>query len=166
MSNPERLKKPVSASVVTMSTLMGPSHANIFGKVHGGIILKIADEVSYVCGCKHSGYQCVTASVDRVDFYHSINIGDVVTLEASINVVGRTSMEIGVKVTAENLLKGTKVHTNSCYITMVALDSEGKPVEVPELILENDNDIRRNNEALHRRKQRLDQIFQKNNEKK
>lgn len=161
----EKLSKPVSASVVQMSMLMGTSHSNIFGNVHGGIILKTADEVAYVCGCKHAGYQCVTASVDRVDFYHSISIGDVVTFEASVNLVGRSSMEIGVKVTAENLLKGTKVHTNSCYFTMVALDSSGKPVEVPRLILENDNDVRRNTEAQYRRQQRLDQRFQKNNSK-
>ena len=158
----ERKAKKVSESIVTMSNLMSPDHANIFGKVHGGIILKISDEVSYVCACKHSGYQCVTASVDRVDFYYPISIGDLVTFEASINLVGKSSMEVGVKVTAENLLEGTKVHTNSCYFTMVALDANGKPALAPELILENDDQIRRNNEAQYRRQQRLDHRFQKN----
>jgi acyl-CoA hydrolase len=158
----KRKEKPVSASVVKMNILMTPSQANFFGKVHGGNILKFADEVAYVCGCKHSGHACVTASIDRVDFYHSINIGDLVTFDASVNLVGRSSMEIGVKVTAEDLLKGTKVHTNSCYFTMVALDKEGKPVEVPLLLLESDEDVRRNSEAQHRRKQRLDQGFKKN----
>lgn len=157
--------KTVLESIVKMNTLMNPSQANIFGKVHGGNILKLADEVAYVCGCKHSGYQCVTASVDRVDFYHSINIGDLVTFEASVNLVGKSSMEIGVKVTAEDLLKGTKVHTNSCYFTMVALDKWGKPVEVPRLSLETEDDKRRNAEAQYRRQQRLDQRFQKNNQK-
>lgn len=154
--------KPVSESIVEMSTLMNPTQANIFGKVHGGNILKLADEIAYVCGCKHSGYQCVTASVDRVDFYNSVNIGDLVTFKASINLVGKTSMEIGVKVIAENLLDNTKVHTNSCYFTMVALDSSGRPVEVPRLILENEDDKRRNQEAQVRRQHRLDQRFQKN----
>ena len=160
-----KVSKPVSLSVVSMSDLMGTSYANIFGKVHGGIILKKADEIAYVCACKHAGFQCVTASVDQVDFYHSINIGDVVTFEASVNLVGRSSLEIGVKVTAENLLKGEKVHTNTCYFTMVALDSDGKPTEVPKLELENDNDLRRNVEAQYRRQQRLDHRFQKNTNK-
>ncbi len=157
-----KLAKPVSESIVKMDILMNPSMANFFGKVHGGNILKLADEAAYVCGCKHSGYQCVTASVDRVDFYNSINIGDLVTFDISVNYVGRTSMEIGVKVTAENLLKGTRVHTNSCYFTMVALDENGKPVEVPGLILENEEHQRRNAEAQYRRQQRLDQRFKKN----
>ena len=156
-------EKTVLDSIVKMSSLMNPSQANLFGKVHGGNILKLADEIAYVCACKHSGYQSVTASVDRVDFYHSINIGDLVTLEASVNLVGRTSMEIGVKVTSEDLLKGTKVHTNSCYFTMVALDKSGKPVEVPRLKMENEEDERRNSEAKYRRQQRLDQRFKKNN---
>jgi len=155
--------KPVSDSTVKMNSLMNPSQANLFGKVHGGNILKLADEVAYVCGCKHSGFPCVTASIDRVDFYHSVNIGDLVTFEASLNLVGRTSMEIGVKVTAENLLTGAKVHTNSCYFTMVALDTSGKPTEVPRLKLENEEDERRNKEAQYRRQQRLDQRFKKNN---
>ena len=120
----DKKEKPVSDSIVKMNILMSPSHANFFGKVHGGKVLMHADEVAYVCGCKHSGHQCVTASIDRVDFYHSINIGDLVTFDASINLVGRSSMEIGVKVTAENLLNGSKVHTNSCYFTMVALDND------------------------------------------
>lgn len=158
--------KSVSESRVKMSTLMNPSQANLFGNVHGGNILKLADEIAYVCGCKHSGYQCVTASVDRVDFYHSVNIGDLVTLEASVNLVGRSSMEIGVKVVAEDLLKNTKVHTNSCYFTMVALDSNGKPIEVPRLKLEDEDDERRNKEAQVRRQQRLDQRFKKNNQEK
>src|SRR5687767_13165825 len=142
----ERLEKPVSDSIVKMNVLMTPSQANFFGKVHGGNIIKQADEVAYVCGYKHSGHPCVTASIDRVDFYHSINIGDLVTFEASVNYVGKSSMEIGVKVTSENLLEGTKVHTNSCYFTMVALDKDEKPTEVPLLLLESDDQRRRNEE--------------------
>ncbi|MFN8673003.1 MAG: acyl-CoA thioesterase [Candidatus Sericytochromatia bacterium] len=154
--------KPVSESVTIMSRLMNPTEANIFGNVHGGNILKLADEVAYVCGCKHSGKPCVTASVDRVDFYHPINIGDLVTFYASVNLVGRSSMEVGVKVVAENIIKGTKIHANTLYFTMVALDENGKPIEVPELLLETVEQQRRNGEAQHRRKQRLDQKFQKN----
>ncbi|MFN8576402.1 MAG: acyl-CoA thioesterase [Candidatus Sericytochromatia bacterium] len=158
--------KKVSESVVYMSRLMNPTEANLFGNVHGGNILKLADEIAYVCGCKHAGFQCVTASVDRVDFYHSINIGDLVTFQASVNLVGRSSMEIGVKVVAENLLTQNKVHTNSCYFTMVALDSNGKPTEVPKLTLETEDDTRRNHEAQVRRQQRLDHRFQKNKQEK
>lgn len=158
----KRRLKSVSDSKIQMSILMGPSYANHHGKVHGGNILKLADEAAYVCASKHSGYECVTASIDRVDFYSPVNIGDVVTFEASVNLVGRTSMEIGVKVTAESTTKGTKIHSNSCYITMVAIDDNGKTVEVPDLILENEQQIRRNKEAQYRRQQRLDNKFQKN----
>lgn len=157
-----RQSKTVSESISIMSSLMGPSHANLFGKVHGGNILKLADEVAYVCACKHSGKPCVTASVDRVDFYQSINLGDLVTFYSSVNLVGRTSMEIGVKVVAENILKGTKVHANTLYLTMVGLDENGKPTEVPDLILETTEEHRRNNEAKYRRQQRLDHKFEKN----
>ena len=104
----------------------------------------------------------VTASVDRVDFYNPINIGDLVTFYASVNLVGKTSMEVGVKVIAENILKGIKIHANTLYFTMVALDENARPTEVPELLLETGEHERRNTEAQHRRKQRLDQGFKKN----
>lgn len=153
---------PVSNSQIQMSLFMNKSHANIYGNVHGGIILKTADEVAYVCAVKHCGKPCVTASVDRVDFYNPINIGNLVTFLASVNYVGKTSMEIGVKVIAEDLFKRTSVHTNTCYFTMVAIDENGRPTEVPDIILENDEQRRRYNEAIHRRQQRLDTRFKKN----
>lgn len=158
----KRKVKPVSDSKIQMSILMGTTYANHHGKVHGGNILKLADEAAYVCASKHSGYECVTASIDRVDFYSPVNIGDVLTFEASVNLVGTTSMEIGVKVTAESTTKGTKIHSNTCYITMVAIDGDGKPAIVPDLVLENEQQIRRNKEAQYRRQQRLDNRFQKN----
>jgi acyl-CoA hydrolase len=158
----KRLAYPVSNSLVQMSLLMNKSHANIYGNVHGGIILKMADEVAYVCAVKHCGKPCVTASVDRVDFYYPINIGNLVTFLASVNYVGKTSMEIGVKVLAEDLFKRTSVHTNTCYFTMVAIDENRKPTEVPDIIIENDEQKRRYEEAIHRRQQRLDTRFKKN----
>jgi len=155
----EKVAKKVSESVVVMNILMNQNHVNLFGKAHGGEILKLADEAAYVCACKHSGFQCVTASIDKVDFYSPVNIGDLLTIEACVNLVGKSSMEIGVKISAENLLTGEKLHTNSCYFTMVALNKEGKPVnEISGLILETDEQKRRNNEARIRRENRIEEL--------
>jgi len=134
-----------------MSQLMLPQHANIAGTVYGGAILSIADSVAYVCAARHAGPNCVTVSVDQVDFREPIRIGEVVTFKASVNYVGRTSMEIGIRIEAENLKTGEKRHTNSCYITMVALDDHGKPVEVPRLICETEIEKRRFREGQIRR---------------
>src|SRR5438045_2835162 len=103
-----------------MSQLMLPQHVNFGGVVYGGTILSIADSVAYVCAARHAGPLCVTASVDRVDFREPIKIGDVVTFLASVNYVGRTSMEIGIKILAEDIRTNKKRHTNSCYFTMVS----------------------------------------------
>ena len=145
-------EKKVSESRTEMSQLMLPQHANFGGMVYGGAILSIADSVSYVCAARHAGPSCVTVSVDRVDFRQPIRIGELVTFLASVNFVGRTSMEVGIKIFAENLKTGQKRHTNSCYITMVCLDDQGRPKEVPRLVPETAEEKRRYEEGRKRRK--------------
>ena len=121
---------------LSMTVLMTPDMANFSGKVHGGAILKKLDEVAYACASRYSGHYVVTLSVDRVLFKQPIHVGELVTFLASINHVGRSSMEVGVKVVAENIRDKVIRHTNSCYLTMVAVDSEGRPARVPPLTLE------------------------------
>ncbi|MDG3581517.1 MULTISPECIES: acyl-CoA thioesterase [Galbibacter] len=135
--------KPVSASRIEISELMLPSHSNFSGKIHGGFILSLLDQIAFACASKHCGSYCVTASVDTVDFLKPIEIGELVTMKASVNFVGNTSIVIGIRVEAENIQTGVVKHCNSSYFTMVAKDSEGKSVKVPGLILESENDIKR-----------------------
>ncbi len=142
--------KPVSASRLVMAQMMTPLDANAAGNVHGGNIMKLADSASGVVAIRHSGRNCVTATVDRFEFHAPVFVGNLVTLYASLNYVGRTSMEVGVRVEAEDLRTGKKTHTNTSYFVMVALDESGRPVEVPPLILENEDDRRRNLEARRR----------------
>jgi len=117
---------------VTFTMLMTPEMANFSGNVHGGALLKLLDQVAYTCASRYSGYYAVTLSVDQVSFREPIKIGELVTFFSSVNYVGRTSMEIGVKVIAEDVHSHKKRHTNSCYFTMVAMN-DGKPIEVPPL---------------------------------
>ncbi len=135
--------KPVSASRLVLAQVMTPQDANVYGNVHGGNVMRLADTAAGVVAIRHSERNCVTASVDRFEFHAPIYVGNLVTLLASLNRVGRTSMEVGVRVEAEDLRTGRKTHTNSSYFTMVALGDDGKPVEVPGLILETDEDRRR-----------------------
>jgi uncharacterized protein (TIGR00369 family) len=135
--------KRITASQVTISELMLPSHSNFNGKIHGGYILRLLDQIAFACASKHSGVYCVTASVDTVDFLNPIEIGELVTMKASVNYVGRSSMVIGIRVEAENIQTGAVKHCNSSHFTMVAKDEEGRSVQVPGLILETDDDIRR-----------------------
>lgn len=147
--------KPVSASRTLMSQLMMPQDANHMGYVHGGTLLSIADKVAYVCASRHAERVCTTAAVDSVQFRSPIRVGQLVSFMASVNYVGTTSMEVGIRIVAEDLMTGDTVHTNSCYFTMVALDAHGKPVPVRPLILETAEDKRRNKAAAARRKFRL-----------
>ena len=124
-----------SESEVTISELMLPSHSNFNGKIHGGYILSLLDQIAFACASKHSGQYCVTASVDTVDFLRPIEIGELVTMKASVNYVGTSSMVIGIRVEAENIQTGESKHCNSSYITMVAKDKNGKGTKVPGLIL-------------------------------
>lgn len=135
--------KTVASSHVSISVLMLPSHTNFSGKIHGGYILSLLDQIAFACGSKFSGNYCVTASVDTVNFLKPIEVGELVTMKASVNYVGNSSMVVGIRVEAENIQTGHKKHCNSSYFTMVAKDNEGKSVPVPGLILSSFEDIKR-----------------------
>jgi len=147
---------PVPQSQVTMTRLMDPQDANLTGNVFGGVILAAVDRIAYVCATRHAGLPSVTASFDQVDFRSPIQIGEVVTLRASANTVGRTSMEIGVRVTAEPVTGGESRHTNTCYVTMVALDPDGRPSAVPRLEIRTEDEYRRYRDAEERRAARIE----------
>jgi uncharacterized protein (TIGR00369 family) len=140
--------RPVSSSQTTITELMIPSYANFGGKIHGGILLSLMDKVAYACASKHSGAYCVTVSVDKVEFMQPVEVGELVSLFASVNYVGRSSMIIGIRVEAQNVKKGTIKHTNSSYFTMVAKDDDNNPTEVPALILQNKEEVKRFIEAM------------------
>jgi uncharacterized protein (TIGR00369 family) len=140
--------KPVSASQTTITELMIPSYANFGGKIHGGILLSLMDKVAYACASKHAGAYCVTVSVDKVEFLQPVEVGELVSLHASVNHVGNSSMIIGIRVEAQNVKKGTVKHTNSCYFTMVAKGDDEKPTQVPMLVLENREHVKRFIEAM------------------
>lgn len=140
--------KPVSASHVTISELMLPSHTNFSGKIHGGYILSLLDQIAFASASKFSGNYCVTASVDTVNFLQPIEVGELVTMKASVNYVGRSSMIIGIRVTSENIQTGAIKHCNSSYFTMVAKDEQGKSVPVPGLQLKTADDVRRFSNCL------------------
>lgn len=138
-----RTFKTVASSDISISELMLPSHTNFSGKIHGGYILSLLDQIAFACASKFSGNYCVTASVDTVNFLKPIEVGELVTMKASVNYVGNSSMIIGIRVEAENIQTGTIKHCNSSYFTMVAKDNTGKSTLVPGLILMNKNDVRR-----------------------
>jgi uncharacterized protein (TIGR00369 family) len=140
-----------------MSELMMPNMANNLGHVFGGVILSLVDRVAAVAAIRHARQPCVTVSVDRVDFHQPIHLGELVIARASVNFVGRTSMEVGVRIEAEHLVTGERRHTNSCYVTFVAIDPDGHPVPVRPLLLETDEDRRRHEGALARRRLRLEE---------
>ncbi len=144
--------KKIKDSQITLSELMLPSYSNFNGKIHGGYILSQMDQIAFACASKHSRAYCVTASVDTVDFLNPIEIGELVTMKASVNFVGNSSMIIGIRVEAENILTGVVNHCNSSYFTMVAKDKDGNSIAVPGLILENDDDIRRFIKGIKRNK--------------
>lgn len=146
---------PVTHSQQTMTQLTTPLDANLLGNVFGGVVLAAVDKIAYVCAARHAGRTCVTASFDQVDFRSPIHVGEMLTLLASVNFAGRTSLEIGVRVTSEPVFEGESRHTNSCYVTMVAIDDRGRPVPVPKLILEDELQYRRYQDALERRRARL-----------
>ena len=135
--------KSVESSQVILSELMLPSHSNFSGKIHGGFILSLMDQIAFASASKFSGYYCVTASVDTVNFLNPIEIGELVTLKASVNFVGNSSMIVGIRVESENIQTGTCKHCNSSYFTMVAKDENGKTTKVPGLIVSNSDEIRR-----------------------
>ena len=134
-----------------------PQHANNLGHVFGGVILSMMDRTSAVSAIRHARSSCVTVSVDRVDFREPIHLGELVVMKASVNFAGRTSMEVGVRVEAEDLITGVRRHTNSCYLTFVAIDAAGRPVPVPPLLPETEIERRRHAAAGQRRRRRLEE---------
>lgn len=148
-------EKRVKDSRVTVSQVMQPADANPAGNVHGGTIMKLIDNAAGVVAIRHSRCNAVTASVDRLDFHHPAFVGDLLILSASLNMTGRTSMEIGVRVEAENLMTGKRRHIASAYLTYVALDSDLKPRPIEQVVVETEEEKRRNREAIARREARL-----------
>lgn len=142
---------PVKFSQTTLTELMIPSYANFGGKIHGGILLSLMDKVAYACSSKHAGAYCVTVSVDEVEFLQPVEVGELVYLKASVNYVGNTSLVVGIQVTAENVKNHTVKHTNTSYFTMVAKGDDDKPAQVPPLVLEDMDQIRRFIEAIKRK---------------
>ncbi|MGF0537805.1 acyl-CoA thioesterase [Agrobacterium sp. ES01] len=138
-------------SELEMVVLMTPDMANFSGKVHGGALLNLLDRVAYSCASRFSQQYAVTLSVDQVVFRQPIQVGELVTFRAAINYAGKTSMEIGIRVEAENIRTGERRHTNSCYFTMVAVNADGKPTAVPKLLLDTEAKRRRSRQSEARR---------------
>ena len=149
-------KKHVCDSQVELHHFMMPEHANLLGNVHGGIILKLVDEAGALCAMRHAQSPAVTVSIDSMSFLSPVKVGDVLTMRARLNYVGRTSMEVEVKVTAENPITGSNTHTNSAYAVYVALNDEGRPTAVPGLEYESDDERDRAAAASSRQKRRLE----------
>ena len=147
--------KKISDSQITMTELVLPNHTNQLGNLLGGQLMHWIDICAALSAAKHNQRVCVTASVDKIDFHHPIRLGDAVTLTSTINRVFKTSMEVGVKVYAQNFREGTKIHTNSAYLTFVSVDNNGKPIEGIEGIPVTIDEKRRYDEALQRRENRL-----------
>ena len=152
-----RPSRRVAESQHETSQLMMPNDANNLGHVFGGVILAMMDKSAAIAAIRHARSACVTASIDRVDFREPVHLGDLVIMKSSVNFVGRTSMEVGVRVEAEDVVSGRRRHTNSCYLTFVAVDRNGRPVEVPSLICETDEEKRRYAAAEERRRRRLEE---------
>lgn len=146
----EQFKSPEQSRVM-LSILMLPSNANFSGKIHGGYVLSLIDQIAFACASKHSGVYCVTASVDVVDFKAPIEVGEMVTLKASVNYVGKSSMVVGIRVDAENIQTGVSKHCNSSFLTMVAKDEAGNTVAVPGLKISNETHVRRFARAIKRK---------------
>jgi len=147
--------KRVKDSQMTLILQMTGQDANLAGNVHGGVVMKHIDSTAGIVAIRHASSNVVTASIDRLDFHSPVYIGDLLTLKASLNMVGRTSLEVGVRVEAETVLSGQVRHTASAYLTFVALGPDGRPAEVPPLILETEEEIRRHQEAKARKELRL-----------
>lgn len=148
-------KKRIATSRATISQVMMPHHASHYGNVHGGVIMHLVDEVAYVAASRHARKNVVTASIDSLSFENPVHIGDVVTLKAELTFVGKTSMEIEVHVTTEKVKTGEVLPVATAYLTMVALDEEGKPTPVPQLILETEEEKKKYKQAQIRRQERM-----------
>lgn len=150
MTDTDTEYRSVAASRTSITELMVPAYANFGGKVHGGVLLSLMDKVAYACAVRHAGRYCVTASIDDVHFLQPVEVGELVTMNASVHHVGRTSMVIGIQVIAENFHTGLAKHTNTSYFRMVAKDDQGIPAPVPGLVLETEAEARGFLEAIRR----------------
>lgn len=155
--------KSPRVSQVTVQQLMLPEHANAWGKVHGGLIMKLVDESGGICAMRHAQRPCVTVAIDSMTFQSAVEVGEVLCCEAYINFISRSAIEVTVQVNAEDPIRGEVTHTNTAHLVYVAIDDEGKPTEVPPLLLETNEDRqrweagkRRQRERLERRKRRDD----------
>jgi acyl-CoA hydrolase len=146
---------------IEVAQIMVPMDANSIGKVHGGTIMKLIDSVAGIVASRHARSVVVTASIDRLDFISPASVGELIILRANLNYVGRTSMEVGVRVDAENLLTGDHRYVASAYLTMVAIDRKGKPKAVPPLVPESEEDLRRFREGEKRKQERLKSKLEK-----
>lgn len=153
-----RTSKTSQSSRTILSQVMQPEHSNTQGNVHGGWIMKLVDEAGALACMRHAQNRVVTVAIDQMTFRHPIRIGDLIILEAEVSYVGRTSMEAEVKVFAENPISGEKKATNTAYLVYVALDQDGKPVEVPQLITETEAEMRRYEQGKARQAYRLSQV--------
>lgn len=153
--------KHVRDSQLTLAVAMNPADANPLGDVHGGVVMKLVDEAGGMCAIRHARRQTVTVAMDSMTFLSPVRVGDLVTFQASINWVGRTSIEVGIRVEAENVLTGQVTHTNSAFAVYVALDDTGRPMNVPPVILESDEERRRWEEGEHRQEHRLARAHRK-----
>lgn len=149
--------KPISASRVTLSQLMNLEHANLLGNVHGGSIMKLADEAGALACMRHSQKKVVTVAIDSMTFRQPIRLGDLIILNAEVSYAGRTSMEAEVQVLAENPITGERTHTNTAYLVYVALDDSGRPSSVPSLTAETEEEERKLEKARERQQRRLEQ---------
>ncbi|MEB8329438.1 acyl-CoA thioesterase [Flavobacteriaceae bacterium KMM 6897] len=150
----EKFKTPKETRI-SLTELMLPAHSNFGGKIHGGYILNLMDQIAFACASKHSRSYCVTASVNKVDFLNPIEVGELVSLKASINYTGRTSMVVGVRVESENITTGKVTHCNSSYFTMVAKDSNGKNIPIPGLLLTDKQGVRRFARSIQRKNESI-----------
>ncbi|HED07087.1 MAG TPA: acyl-CoA thioesterase [Ignavibacteria bacterium] len=147
--------KTVKESIITMTELVLPHHTNQLGKLLGGQLMHWIDICAALSAAKHTQHVCVTASVDRIDFIHSIKLGDAVILTATVNRVFNTSLDVGVKVYSESFKEGQRIHTNTAILTFVSVDDNGKPIKAVEIIPETDEEKKRYDEALQRRENML-----------
>jgi uncharacterized protein (TIGR00369 family) len=146
--------KPVSASATTLANLMEPADANPMGNVHGGVLMKLVDQAAAAAAIRHAGHICVTVSVDRLDFFNPVHVGDMVTFKSSINYTHRTSMEVGVRVEAETLATRETRHVATAILIFVALDEQCRPTPVPPILPETSAEKLRHRQAALRYRHR------------
>ena len=158
VSAPSLSPKPVSASRTVISVVALPRDSNHYGFVYGGTVMGLVDQAAYAAAIRHARQTVVTVCVEQITFLRRIYVGDVITMRAAVNYVGRTSMEVGVRIETERMRTGAVEHVGSAYVTMVALDADGTPIPVPPLELETDDDRRRRGEAAARRRTRVARV--------